>query len=129
MAEEQANHEYDNYIISVANRLADELEEQILLPVNSGVYFSKFDLMALSKEFGAAVNMTDWKKMFAQLFKHVDNEADLKRLLGLMEQFIEQKRAVYRGYAENYKHGEEAVKPLLEKTEAALERLKKAARV
>lgn len=129
MNEQNPSHEYDNYVISVANKLADEFEEEILPPEKSGVYFSKFDIMAIAKEMGAAVNMAEWKKMFGQLFKHIDNEEDLVAFLNLLERFIQQKRANYLRFQENYKHAEEATGPLITKTDAALERIAKAKRI
>lgn len=129
MNEQNPSHEYDNYIISVANKLTDEFTEEILIPEKSGVYFSKFDIMAIANEIGASINMAEWKKMFGQLFKHVDNEEDLLNLLGLLERFIQQKRSNYLRFQENYKHAEEATAPLIAKTDAALERIAKAKRV
>ena len=98
---------YDSNAISIANQIVDEMQDEILAPLNSGVYFSKYDLLGIADAFGAAKRMNDRKKILKEIFRYVDTSEDLKRLLGLFVAKIEQDFELFGSIEQNYKHAED----------------------
>ena len=99
--------QYDSQAISIANQIVDEMQDEILAPFNSGVYFSKYDLLGIADEFGAAKRMNDRKKILKEIFRYVDTNEDLKRLLGLFVAKIDRDFALFDTIEQNYKHSED----------------------
>ena len=98
---------YDSNAISIANQIVDEMQDEILAPFNSGVYFSKYDLLGIADAFGAAKRMNDRKKVLKEIFRYVDTNEDLKRLLGLFVAKIDKDFELFGSIEQNYKHAED----------------------
>lgn len=98
---------YDSNAISIANQIVDEMQDEILAPFNSGVYFSKYDLLGIADAFGAAKRMNDRKKILKEIFRYVDTNEDLKRLLGLFVAKIDKDFELFGSIEQNYKHAED----------------------
>lgn len=95
---------YDSAAIGIANQIVDEMQDDILAPFNSGVYFSKYDLLGIAEEFGAAKRMNDRKKILKEIFRYVDTNEDLKRLLGLFVAKIDRDVAMFDEIEQHYKN-------------------------
>jgi hypothetical protein len=95
---------YESGAIAIANQIVDEMQDDILAPFNSGVYFSKYDLLGIAEQFGATKRMNDRKKILKEIFRYVDTMEDLKRLLGLFVQKIEDDIAMFKEIEASYKH-------------------------
>lgn len=106
---------YDNDAISIANQIADEMQDDILAPFNAGVYFSKYDLLGIADEFGATKRMDDRKKILKEIFRYVDTKDDLKRLAGLFIEKIESDIRVFEEIKNNYNHSEDVTSAWTEK--------------
>ena len=80
------------------------MQDDILAPFNSGVYFSKYDLLGIAESFGAAKRMNDRKKILKEIFRYVDTNEDLARLLGLFIEKIDRDVAMFDEIEKNYKN-------------------------
>ena len=95
---------YDTAAIGIATQIVDEMQDDILAPFNSGVYFSKYDLLGIAEAFGAAKRMNDRKKILKEIFRYVDTHEDLKRLLGLFVAKIDKDMGMFDEIEQNYKN-------------------------
>jgi len=95
---------YDSAAIGIANQIVDDMQDEILAPLNSGVYFSKYDLLGIAEAFGAAKRMNDRKKILKEIFRYVDTNEDLKRLLTLFIAKIDSDMAMFDAIEKSYKN-------------------------
>jgi hypothetical protein len=123
---ETSNYEYDNSAISLAKDLKLDLEEIMLAPEVGGIFFSKFDLLAIAKDFDGNVTMQERKKIYNELFDYVDNKPGLAKLLGILLVKIKTDMEDYKMFAENYKGADTSTTVWIEKTEELKEKLEDA---
>jgi len=109
---------YDSGAIQISNQIVDEMQDEILAPFNSGVYFSKYDLLGIADSFGAAKRMNDRKKILKEIFRYVDTNEDLKRLLGLFVAKIDQDLEMFGAIEKNYKYSEDVTGEWRQKADA-----------
>lgn len=114
---------YDTNAIGIASQIVDEMQDDILAPFNSGVYFSKYDLLGIAEEFGAAKRMNDRKKILKEIFRYVDTNEDLKRLLGLFVAKIDHDVAMFDEIEKNYKNASDVTAEWKTKAAALKEKL------
>lgn len=95
---------YDSGAVLISNQIVDEMQDEILAPFNSGVYFSKYDLLGIAESFGAAKRMNDRKKILKEIFRYVDTNEDLKRLLALFVAKIDRDLELFDSIEKNYNY-------------------------
>jgi len=125
---ESTGKTYDSVIIGEANRLGHEWKEWLMIPEKIGVYLSKKDVLLLSDQMGAAINLSERKKMLEGLFKFVDNKEDLNRLLDLITRLIQGRIAVYQKIRDSYRFADEVTDAWITKATDALETIQGARR-
>lgn len=69
----------------------EKLAELLMKPALTGVYFSKYDIVAAALALDSAVTVGDRKMMFKDLFKLVDTPQRLEELLGVLKMIIQSK--------------------------------------
>jgi len=94
----------DGEAVGIANQIVDEMQDEILAPFNSGVYFSKYDLLGIAETFGATKRMNDRKKILKEIFRYVDTKEDLKRLMGLFIDKIDNDVAMFEDFETHYEN-------------------------
>jgi len=112
----------DSAAIGIANQIVDEMQDEILAPFNAGVYFSKYDLLGIAEAFGATKRMNDRKKILKEIFRYVDTNEDLARLLGLFIGKIDRDVALFEEIEAHYENAADVTAEW--KTKAALLRAK-----
>lgn len=114
---------YDTVAIGIASQFVDEMQDDILAPFNSGVYFSKYDLLGIAESFGATKRMNDRKKILKEIFRYVDTNEDLKRLLGLFIEKIDRDVAMFDEIETSYKNASDVTTEWKTKAAALKEKL------
>jgi hypothetical protein len=76
-------------------RETEKLAEFLMKPALTGVYFSKYDIVAAALALDSAVTVGDRKMMFKDLFKLVDSPTRLEELLSTLKMIIESKIEEY----------------------------------
>lgn len=113
---------YDSAAIGIATQIVDEMQDDILAPFNAGVYFSKYDLLGIAEAFGATKRMNDRKKILKEIFRYVDTNEDLKRLLGLFVAKIDHDVVIFDEIEKSYKNASDVTVEWKEKAAALREK-------
>lgn len=114
--EEEDTYDYPDYVEAINN--------EVMPPVKSGVYISRWDLKMIGDAIDASIAMDTRARMFKMLMRSVHDRETMGQLLGAFSSLIEAKIEPYGEMAEAYPASAEIFQDKIDKakrTQAFLE--------
>ena len=78
------------------------INDLIMPPIKSGVYFSRLDLKRIAYIFGESIIIDERKKMIKQLLRYVDSKERLEKFADVVSDAIEGKIKIYNELGEKF---------------------------
>ncbi|SFO89207.1 hypothetical protein [Hydrogenimonas thermophila] len=91
---EEDTYEYPDYV--------EAINAELMPPVKSGVYISRWDLKMVGDAIDASIAMDSRARMYKMLMRSVHNKETMGQLLGAFSSLIDAKTEAYREMMENY---------------------------
>ncbi|WP_297441458.1 hypothetical protein [Sulfurimonas sp.] len=92
--EEENREDYPDYIIA--------MYKEVMPPVKSGIYFSRWDLKAMAAEIGESFSLDVRERMFKNFMQWVASPDDMTLVINEFKKHIDMKCNLYRDYAYRY---------------------------
>ena len=99
---DESQEDYPDYLVA--------LYKEIMPPVKSGIYFSKWDLKGMAAEIDESFALDVRERMFRKFMQWVATPEDMKKVIEQFENNINMKCELYREYSEKYP----ATKPIFD---------------
>jgi len=103
--------DYPDYLVA--------LYKEIMPPVKSGIYFSKWDLKGMAAEIDESFALDVRERMFRKFMQWVATPDDMQQVIGQFKNNIDMKCELYREYVEKYPATKEIFDEKLKKAENA----------
>jgi len=91
---EEDSYEYPDYV--------EAINVELMPPVKSGVYISRWDLKMVGDAIDASIAMDTRARMYKMLMRSVHNKETMGQLLGAFSSLIDAKTEAYREMMQNY---------------------------
>lgn len=78
------------------------VNNMIMPPIKSGVYFSRLDIKRAAYTFGESIIIDERKKMIKQFLNYVDSKENLEKFVKVMSDAIEAKIEIYRELSDKF---------------------------
>jgi predicted RNase H-like nuclease (RuvC/YqgF family) len=95
----------------------DRILKILLVPANSGVYISRYDIRKLGMAFQVKIPVKERKEMLRDLFMYAKQMDRLKDLLDTITEFIDYRINQYKELEENYPRIEKLTEKWISKAE------------
>jgi len=95
--------DYPDYLVA--------LYKEIMPPVKSGIYFSKWDLKGMAAELDESFALDVRERMFRKFMQWVATPDDMQKVIEQFKNNIDMKCELYNEYSEKYP----AMKPIFDK--------------
>jgi hypothetical protein len=92
--EEEDTYDYPDYVEAMNNEL--------MAPVKSGVYISRWDLKTVGDAIDASIAMDARERMFKMLMRSVHNKATMEKMLDAFTELIDDQAGRYEEIAEQF---------------------------
>ncbi len=92
---------------------------EIMPPVKSGVYFSRWDLKRMAEQLDESFAIDVRERMFQKFMQWVATPEDFKAVIEQFSQNMDMKCDMYREYSERYPSTKEIFDPKIQKAEKA----------
>jgi len=114
---EESYDDYPDYLKAIY--------EEIMPPVKSGIYFSRWDLKGMAAELDESFAIDVRERMFQKFMQWVSTPADMKLVIEQFKNNMDLKCDMYREYSEKYPSTKEIFDKKIEKAEKAKKYLDK----
>jgi hypothetical protein len=111
VSDEESYEDYPDYLAAIYT--------EIMPPVKSGIYFSRWDLKAMAAELDESFALDVRERMFKRFMQWVGTPEDMQRLVEQFKKNIDMKCDLYRSYSEKYPSTKEIFDTKIKKAEAA----------
>ncbi|WP_193110397.1 hypothetical protein [Sulfurimonas paralvinellae] len=92
---------------------------EIMPPVKSGVYFSRWDLKRMAQQLDESFAIDVRERMFQKFMQWVATPEDFRAVIDQFSQNMDMKCAIYKEYSEKYPATKEIFDAKIQKTENA----------
>lgn len=99
ITDEENREDYPDYLIAIY--------KEVMPPVKSGIYFSKWDLKAMAAELDEHFALDVRERMFNKFMQSVATPDDMKEVMGQFVKNIDMKCDLYQEYSEKYPSSKE----------------------
>ena len=106
---DESQEEYPDYLVA--------LYKEVMPPVKSGIYFSKWDLKGMAAEMDESFSLDVRERMFKKFMQWIATPDDMQQVMDQFKQNIDMKCELYREYSEKYPAMKEIFDPKIEKAE------------
>ena len=113
----EEQEDYPDYLVA--------LYKEIMPPVKSGIYFSKWDLKGMAADIDESFALDVRERMFRKFMQWVATPDDMKLVIEQFKNNIDMKSELYSEYSEKYPSMKEIFDTKLEKAEKAKKYLDK----
>ncbi len=107
--EEEDSYEYPDYV--------EAINSELMPPVKSGVYISRWDLKMVGDAIDASIAMDARARMFKMLMRSVHDKETMQKLLAAFESLVDAKIEPYREMAQSYPASAPIFEDKIEKAE------------
>jgi hypothetical protein len=111
ITDDENREDYPDYVIA--------LYKEIMPPVKSGIYFSRWDLKAMAVEIGESFALDVRERMFKNFMQWVATPDDMQMVIDEFKKHIDMKCDLYRDYAYRYPASKPIFDEKIKKAEAA----------
>ena len=98
---------------------------EIMPPVKSGIYFSRWDIKGMAAELDEHILMDTRERMFQHYMRFIGNREEMESVIEQFNKHIDMKCTLYREYSEKYPSTKEIFDVKIQKTERSKEFLQK----
>jgi len=91
---EESFDDYPDYVKAIYN--------EIMPPVKSGIYFSRWDIKGMAAELDEHLVMDVRERMFMHFMKSIITKEDMERVVEQFHKHIDMKCELYKEYAQKY---------------------------
>lgn len=106
---DEGQEEYPDYLVA--------LYKEVMPPVKSGIYFSKWDLKGMAAEMDESFALDVRERMFKKFMQWVATPDDMKLVIEQFKNNIDMKCTLYNEYSEKYPSMKMIFDPKIEKAE------------
>lgn len=92
--EEEDSYDYPDYV--------EAINSELMPPVKSGVYISRWDLKMVGDAIDASIAMDARSRMFKMLMRSIHDKESMQKIIAAFESLIDAKIEPYREMARNY---------------------------
>jgi hypothetical protein len=92
--DEESREEYPDYLAAIYT--------EIMPPVKSGIYFSRWDLKTLAAGLGESFALDVRERMFKKFMQWVGTPEDMQEVIRVFKEHIDMKCELYHQYSEKY---------------------------
>jgi hypothetical protein len=117
VTDEESYDDYPDYLAAIYT--------EVMPPVKSGVYFSRWDLKAMAAELDESFALDVRERMFKRFMQWVGTPEDMKLLVDEFKKNIDMKCGLYREYGEKYPSSKPSFDTKIKKAEGAKKYLDK----
>jgi hypothetical protein len=114
---EESYDDYPDYLKAIY--------EEIMPPLKSGIYFSRWDLKGMAAEIDESFALDVRERMFQKFMQWISTPDDMKLVMEQFKNNIDIKCDMYREYAQRYPSTQEIFNKKIEKAEKAKQYLDK----
>lgn len=93
-SDEENREEYPDYVIA--------MYAEVMPPVKSGIYFSRWDLKAMAAEMNESFALDVRERMFKNFMQWVATPDDMQLVMDQFKKNIDMKCDLYRDYSKKY---------------------------
>jgi len=111
VSDEESREDYPDYMAAIY--------DEIMPPVKSGIYFSRWDLKAMAAEIDESFALDVRERMFKKFMQWVGTPDDMQLLISQFKANIDMKTDIYKEYAERYPSTKEIFDTKIKKAESA----------
>lgn len=90
----EEREDYPDYVIAMYS--------EVMPPVKSGIYFSRWDLKAMAAEIEESFALDVRERMFKNFMQWVSSPEDMQLVMDQFKKNIDMKCDLYRGYSKKY---------------------------
>jgi hypothetical protein len=94
VSDEESREDYPDYMAAIY--------DEVMPPVKSGIYFSRWDLKAMAAEIDESFALDVRERMFKKFMQWVSTPDDMQLLIGQFKANIDMKCDLYREYSKKY---------------------------
>ena len=117
---EQPTETFDDYPDYVRAIYAE-----VMPPIKSGIYFSRWDLKAMAAELDEHIVMDVRERIFQHFMRFISTSEDMDNVVDQFNKHIDMKCDLYREYSEKFPSTKEIFDPKIQKAERSKEFLQK----
>jgi len=117
ISEEESSEDYPDYLRAIY--------AEIMPPVKSGIYFSRWDLKTMAAELDESFAIDVRERMFQKFMQWIATPDDMKAVIGEFTKLMDMKSDIFREYAEKYPASKEIFDKKIQKAEHAKKYLDK----
>ena len=110
---EENREDYPDYLIAMF--------KEVMPPVKSGVYFSRWDLKGMAAELDEHFALDVRERMFQNFMRWISDAEDMKLVMDQFCKNMDMKSELYREYSERFP----STKPIFDKKREKIENTKK----
>ena len=114
---EESYEDYPDYLKAIY--------EEIMPPVKSGIYFSRWDLKGMAAELDESFAIDVRERMFQKFMQWVSTPEDMQQVIAQFKNNMDMKCAMYQEYAEKYPSTKEIFDDKIAKAQKAKKYLDK----
>lgn len=109
ITDEQSSEDYPDYLVA--------MYKEVMPPVKSGIYFSRWDLKAMAAELDEHFALDVRERMFNKFMQWVATPDDMKLVMEQFNKNIDMKCELYKEYAERFPSSKEIFDKKIKKAE------------
>ena len=114
---EESFDDYPDYVRAIYN--------EIMPPVKSGIYFSRWDIKGMAAEVDEHIVMDVRERMFQHFMRFIVKREDMESVIEQFNRHIDMKCEIYKEYIEKYPSTAVVFEPKLQKADKAKKYLQK----
>ena len=111
VTDEESREDYPDYLAAIY--------DEIMPPVKSGIYFSRWDLKAMAAELDEHFALDVRERMFKKFMQWVATPDDMSLVIDQFKKNIDMKCDLYKEYSEKYPASKEIFDTKIKKAESA----------
>ncbi|MFT7859523.1 MAG: hypothetical protein ABXS93_01165 [Sulfurimonas sp.] len=108
---DENREDYPDYLVA--------MYKEIMPPVKSGIYFSRWDLKGMAEEVGDSIAIDVRERMFQKFMKWIATPDDMQAVIAQFKNNIDMKCEQYKIYAEKYPATKEIFDEKIAKAESS----------
>jgi len=98
---------------------------EIMPPIQSGIYFSRWDIKGMAAEVDEHIVMDTRERMYQHFMRFISTPEDMKNVIDEFNKHIDMKCDLYREYSEKYPSSKEIFDVKIKKADHAKKYLQK----
>jgi len=98
---------------------------EIMPPIQSGIYFSRWDIKGMAAEVDEHIVMDTRERMYQHFMRFISTPQDMKSVINEFNKHIDMKCDLYREYSEKYPSSKEIFDVKIKKADHAKKYLQK----